>query len=238
MDYSSIVKSRLLEYWENEVPKYVRRDIEVTHIKDMVTTIVGVRKCGKTFLTYQVVDELLKEEVIRSRRQVCYLHFDDEQLMGFSVENLHLIDRIFYSFFDSEFEDSSTAVFIFDEIHKIKGWENFVLRIKKKPGTVVIVTGSSADLEEDKVAKQLRGKTFTHHLYPLSFSEFLRFRGLDKVDPDRLSPKTEALCLHAFDEFLIRGAFPAASELELGHLPVLLKNYASSPEFVGKFEHI
>ncbi len=219
-----IVKSRLLDFQEMEMPNYIKRDISINHLPDMITTIVGVRKSGKTYLTYQLIDELIKNKFIKSLKQVCYLHFDDEQLSGFSVADLHIIDEIFYSLFETKTQKKDNVVFVFDEIHKIKGWENFVLRIKKKPRTIVIVTGSSADLEADKVNKQLRGKTFTNCIYPLSFKEFLKFKG-EKINIKRLTSSAKSIGIHYFDEYCKVGCFPAVANISNKLIPELLKNY-------------
>ncbi|MHC4874599.1 MAG: AAA family ATPase, partial [Planctomycetota bacterium] len=73
-----LIKKRILDFREDGLPEYRHRDLNVPFIKDMVTTIVGVRKSGKTYLTYQIIDEESKAGNIAGLEQVCYLHFDDE----------------------------------------------------------------------------------------------------------------------------------------------------------------
>jgi hypothetical protein len=174
-----IIKERILDFHEEGIPEYVPRDMDLVHFKDMATTIVGGRKTGKTYLTYQFIDRMIQEGTIESVRDVCYLHFDDESLMALKTSDLSKIDRIFLSLGPLKKPAGRNILFVFDEIHKIEGWQEFVLRLRKKRNQFVIVTGSSADIEEDKVAKQLRGKTFTYRLYPLSFREFTRFLGIE-----------------------------------------------------------
>ena len=41
----------LLEFRETGLPDYVVRDAELPVVRDTVTTIVGARKAGKTYLT-------------------------------------------------------------------------------------------------------------------------------------------------------------------------------------------
>ena len=72
-----LIKKRILDFREEGVPEFRKRDFKVTFVKDMVTTLVGVRKAGKTYLTYQVIDEELVSGRIEGMEQVCYLHFDD-----------------------------------------------------------------------------------------------------------------------------------------------------------------
>ena len=222
-----IIRKRIIDFQHEESVEYIKRDISVLHVPDMVTTIVGVRKSGKTFLTYQLIDELITNNTINNKEQVCYLHFDDEQLMGLSSEDLYLIDEIFYSVLPNA-NKFPNVVFIFDEIHKIIGWENFVLRIKKQKNTIVIVTGSSADLEESRVARQLRGKTMTNHLFPLSFKEFLQFQKETELDLDRISSLGIANLIHLFDDYLVRGSFPALTTINIKQVNPILRNYYHS----------
>jgi len=222
-----IIRKRIVDFQHEAPVEYVKRDISVAHIPDMITTIAGVRKSGKTFLTYQLIDELISNNTIHSKEQVCYLHFDDEQLMGLSSEDLYLIDEIFYSILPNA-EQYPNVLFIFDEIHKIEGWENFVLRIKKQKNSIVIVTGSSADLEESRVARQLRGKTMTNHLFPLSFKEFLTFKKEKEVDLDRISSLGIVKLRKLLDEYLLRGSFPGVALIDKKLITPILRNYYHS----------
>ena len=51
----ALLKERILDFHQTGIPAYIKRDAVVTHVKDMVTTIVGGSKAGKTYLTYQVI---------------------------------------------------------------------------------------------------------------------------------------------------------------------------------------
>ena len=222
----TLLKERMLDFLQAGIPAYIKRDAVVTHIKDMVTTIVGGRKTGKTYLTYQVIDDLLKSGKIESLNHVCYLHFDDEALVAMTPTDLARIDRVFLSLLKRT-DSERTLLFIFDEIHTVPGWEHFVLRLKKKPNWLVLVTGSTADLEEDKVARQLRGKTFTNRLYPLSFSEFLRFNGCH-CQVNRMSSSDRAEVRGLLDSYLEKGGYPALAMMDPSLLRQLLQNYFTS----------
>ena len=67
-----------------------------------------------------------------------------------------------------------------EEIHrKIDGWESYVIDLSRNPDWKVIVTGSSSKLLRDEIATALRGKSVSSTVYPLSFREFLKFRGFE-----------------------------------------------------------
>lgn len=82
----TLLKERILAFHQSGIPAYTRRDAAVVHVRDMVTTSVGGRKTGKTYLTYQVIDDLLRGGGIESLRRACYLHFDDEVLAAMRQE--------------------------------------------------------------------------------------------------------------------------------------------------------
>ena len=81
-----IIKSRISNFHQDGLPPFIKRDINIFHIKDMITTIVGCRKSGKTYLTYQIIDEFIEQGIIAGVNQVCYLHFDDEVLSGLTIK--------------------------------------------------------------------------------------------------------------------------------------------------------
>jgi len=222
----SIIKERILDFQQAGIPEYLRRDTKVFHLEDMVTTIAGGRKVGKTYLTYQIIDDLIKNSTVKSLKNVCYLHFDDEALASMKPGELSKIDQVFLSLLDKD-EVCQPILFVFDEIHNVQGWENFVLRLKKKKNWLVVVTGSTSELEEDKVARQLRGKTFTNRLYPLSFAEFLRFNG-SEIDLTRMSGRDKSEAMKNFDEYMKRGSYPAVAKLGDALLRPLLQNYFNS----------
>ena len=221
----AVIRQCLVELFELGIPKYVSRDIEVPLLKDMVTIVVGGRKVGKTYLTYQLIDTLLHQQKISSLRQVCYLHFDDERLLELQTDDLRRIDALFLELTDAS--PQTPLVFVFDEIHRVKNWEYFVLRLNRNPNWHVVVTGSSADLEEDNVGRQLRGKSFTVKLHPLSFEEFLRFKG-ESFRPTRHSVADEARLSRLFEQYMQMGSYPAMPGIAAVEQREVLRQYFNS----------
>jgi len=206
-----LIKRRILDFRNDGVPSYRKRIHEVEFVKDMASTIVGVRKGGKTYLTYQVIDEQIKAGYIESLDQVCYLHFDDEALRQLKIDDMDQVEQALREI-NSGFFDKP-CLLVFDEIHKIKEWEGYVLRLLRMKNTRILVTGSSSDLEEDKVGRQLRGKALHFNLYPLSFQEFVAWHDI-KVQPSRISSRLAAELNVLFDEYLLHGAFPGVFSMD------------------------
>jgi len=216
------IRRCLLEFYEIGLPKYVRRDVDIPVFENMVITIVGGRRVGKTYLTYQLIAEYLKRKIIASIEHVCYVHFDDERLIELQTEDLRRIDEVFLELADASLQ--TKLLFVFDEIHRVRNWEFYALRLKRNPNWHVIVTGSSSDLEEGRVGRQLRGKTFTIRLFPLSFREYLRFRGRE---PKRtvFSTSEAAKYKRLFREYMEAGSYPAVVHLPQPERREILRQY-------------
>lgn len=206
-----LIKKRILDFREEGLPEFRVREQVVSFVKDMVTTLVGVRKSGKTYLTYQVIDREIKSGNIDGLDQVCYLHFDDEALECFPIKDMSKIEQALLEI-NSEFFNKPCLI-VFDEIHKIDRWESYILRLLRKKHAKILITGSSADLEEDKVGKQLRGKAFHYNIYPLSFREFTGWKDYS-FDYTRLSTKQEAILVSLFDNYITEGCFPGVFDVE------------------------
>lgn len=222
---NAIIRRCILDFYDAGIPDYVVRDVRIPMLQHMVTTVVGGRKTGKTFLTYQIINALIKDGVIPSLRHVCYLHFDDERLLELQTDDLSRIDETFMEI--GGITPKDPVLFVFDEIHRVTNWEYFVLRLNRNPNWRVVVTGSSADLEEDKVGRQLRGKTMTIHLYPLSFAEYLRFREQDAKKPGGSTADTARLAGH-FNDYLRIGSYPAMANMADEYRLDLLRQYFNS----------
>lgn len=225
-NYHELLRSRLQEFREDGLPAYADRIFDITFHKDMATTLIGVRKAGKTYATYQVIDQLIKTRALADLNQVCYLHFDDESLMALRVEHLSQIDEALLQI--NPDIHAKPVLYVFDEIHKIKGWEGYVLRLLRKRNSRILITGSSSDLEPEKVDRQLRGKSFAGHIYPLSFMEFCRWKGA-KPNPLQWSPRDRAIAEQLFNTYVRWGSFPGLSGLSTDReREALLKTYCST----------
>ena len=222
---NAVIRRCILDFYDAGIPEYVVRDVRIPMLQNMVTTVVGGRKTGKTFLTYQIINALIESGTIPSLRHVCYLHFDDERLLELQTDDLSRIDETFMEL--GNITPKDPVLFVFDEIHRIANWEYFVLRLNRNPNWRVVITGSSADLEEDKVGRQLRGKTITIHLYPLSFAEYLRFRGRDVIKPGFSTSESAGLAGH-FNDYLRIGSYPAMAYTEDEYRLDLLRQYFNS----------
>jgi hypothetical protein len=171
----------------------------------MATAIIGARRSGKSFRALQAAQELIDRQILESADQVCHLDFDNPILAEMSASDLHLIQQIFLKTYPA-FTQKTPICFIFDEMHKILGWEAYVTDLSRNPNWKVIVTGSSSKMLKHDIATELRGKSVAAIVYPLNFKEFLRFKGFSQQSH---STKGQAEIRRLFDEYLKWGSYPA-----------------------------
>ncbi|MFO7871470.1 MAG: ATP-binding protein [Kiritimatiellia bacterium] len=215
------LQRKIEDFRDLGIPAYVPRTGTIHLVDGMVSTIVGARRAGKSFRALQVVDDLLGTGFVKSVNQVCVVDFDNPILSVIEAKDLKLIESTLLRM--TEGVDLKTPlVFILDEIHKIEGWEQYVIDLSRNPRWKVIVTGSSSKLLRDQVATELRGKAVSSTVYPLSFSEFLKFRDFEDK---RASTAGQAKVRRLFDEFMKWGGYPAVANLEEYSRESLLRQY-------------
>ena len=132
-------------------------------VKDQeFVAIIGKSGSGKSTLLHQ----LLK----RQRIDTLYVNFDDPRLFDFEISDFQKLDQII--------SDFGQRILMFDEIQIVRGWERYV-RQKLDEGFRVFVTGSNASLLSKELGTSLTGRHITMELFPFSYKEFCRFKGLE-----------------------------------------------------------
>ncbi len=96
-------------------------------------------------------------------------------------------------------------MFFLDELQLVPDFEPG-LRFLQNQGVRLFITGSNSRFLEGDLASSLRGKVLVYQLYPLSFPEFLRFRGVE-FGPE-LTSSAEARRTVLMEEYLEWEAFP------------------------------
>jgi predicted AAA+ superfamily ATPase len=153
----------------------VERDLEI-RFAGRINTIIGPRRAGKTFFIYQNMNQLRSE----NKDKIIYINFEDERLLPIGKEDLDLILESYYELYP---ENKGKKLYVFlDEIQEVPYWHLFVRRIYDQENVEICVTGSSSKLLSKEIATQLRGRTLTYVIFPYSFREFLKAKG---VIPER-----------------------------------------------------
>lgn len=167
--------------------------------------ISGLRRVGKSTLLAQLAHRLGED-------QFYYLNFEDDRFLGFQADDATFLYQRLVELFGER------RIFIVDEIQNVPGWERFVRRFMDL-GHKFYITGSNASLLSQELGTRLTGRHVPVELYPFSFNEYRRWRGLGL---STTAPRTtaEAGRLQALlGDYLRQGGLPESlkyPELDLG----------------------
>lgn len=195
-----VFKRLIVDFQEKELSHVVDRDISVPLDASKIVSLVGVRRCGKTHILYSLINGLRKD---LDRRNIVYINLEDDRVFPLQPGDLNLLLEGYYELYPAK--KNETVYFFFDEIQNAPHWEKFVRRLYDTENCKVYITGSSARLLSKEIATALRGRTLTYEVFPLSFKEFLKFKGI-KINLH--SSGSVANIKNAFAEYVSRGGFP------------------------------
>lgn len=192
----------LIALSQAELPfERIEREIDLPVQPELIITVPGVRRAGKSSLLMLTVNKLLASGV--KREQILWVNFDDERLDRMPTEELDEVLQAYREMYP-EIELKDVYMF-FDEIQNIDGWDLFVLRVFKSYCRNVYVTGSNAKLLSSEISTALRGWTLDYEMLPLSFREFCRFKG---IDAHSYLESEKAKRYAAMEEYIHGGGFP------------------------------
>lgn len=139
---------------------YINRDLEKTIKKYLsskeIIAVVGPRQCGKTTLLQYITKDLKK---------INSISFDDSK-------TLRLFEEDIDSFIEKHVKNYN-YLFI-DEVQYSKDSGKKLKFIHDSTKIKILISGSSAPDLSIQNLKYLVGRIFIFHLYPFSFSEFLK----------------------------------------------------------------
>ena len=196
-----------------------------------IVTVTGIRRCGKSSLLGLVMNRLIENGV--SRQQILCIGFDDERFLSISAENLDEILQAYREMFPNQ--PMKDVYMFFDEIQLVEGWELFVLRVYKTYCKNIYITGSTAKMLSEEMASALRGWPDEYREYPLSFNEYLSFRG---INANRFTEEGGAILADSFRSYCKEGGFPQVVLTEgISRKTKLLQSYFNTMLFRDMIEH-
>ncbi|MEW6608825.1 MAG: ATP-binding protein [bacterium] len=196
---SQIIK--VIEFWQNTLrgdKLYPRSIVEAIDLKTReIVDIIGPRRSGKSSVLKLLIKHLnLKDNSL-------YINFEDP----YFIEHDHpsIIEEIISVY--KEYFNPGLCYLFFDEIQVISQWERTIRKLRDSSQFKIFVTGSSSKLLSSEIASLLTGRHLSYQLLPLSFGEYLQFKGVGILNKKDIILK-EKLLLKLFSEYLSKGGFP------------------------------
>ena len=171
--------------------------------KEMNYAFTGLRRAGKSFYLYQIIQQLNK---INKLEEILFINFEDERLLEVTYKDLHLIIEAYKELFDHQ------PIVFLDEIQNIQHWQKFVRRLTDE-GYKIYITGSNAEMLSHEIGTILGGRFINKEILPLSFPEFLKFNEIT-VSKQAFYSNEKIKIKKAFENYLIQGGFPELLKID------------------------
>lgn len=197
----SVIREIIVDFHERKQPAYTRRMVDLSCPKNKIRCLTGVRRAGKTFTLYQLVDDLLNQGV--EKQEILYVNFEDERLLPLSAQDFSVILNTYYETYPALKE--KWVFLFFDEIQSIAHWEKFIRRVHDTENVQINLTCSSSQLLSRDIATALRGRMLSFEIFPFSFAEFLSCKNISNAIK---SSKSRSHVVNAFGAYLHRGGYP------------------------------
>lgn len=181
----------------------------------LVKVITGIRRCGKSYLLFNIYREYLLNSGVNSDH-IITISLDDASNQKYW--NPNELDKYVREHIIS---DGKTNYIFIDEIQLVKevdnpylegskvGFTDVILGLMKIPHADVYVTGSNSEMLSKNILTRFRGKGDQIHVKPLSYKEFYEAYTGDKS--------------RAWNEYINYGGLPFV---------MLLDNYTDKAEYL------
>lgn len=141
--------------------------------KNLVKVFTGQRRVGKSYLLFQIIDEIKKQDPTAS-----FIYINKEDLAFAHLRNAEDLNAYILAHKSTE---GKTYVFI-DEIQDIADFELALRSLLLDHCLDLYCTGSNANLLSGDIAGHLSGRSIEMTVYSLSYQEFLVFQALKDSD--------------------------------------------------------
>lgn len=200
---SKLILEQVIDSQEDRLAKLdtgISRELPVVPAESRHALIIsGIRRCGKSTLLQQI-NKTYSDKTL-------FINFEDPRLSGFDISDFNRLKEIITL--------KGINILFFDEIQNIEKWETFV-RFNLDEGYRIFITGSNAAMLSKELGTKLTGRHISKELFPFSYGEFLRFKGLtagvtssdEYINsggfPDRLKTGLPEVMMNVFNDIVVR----------------------------------
>lgn len=155
----------------------LKREMYLSRIRgfydsNLVKILVGIRRCGKSVILKQMMEELKEKGV--DKEHLIYVNFElieYEELQDYKKLNEYIKEKII---------DSKKYYVFLDEIQKVDKFEEVVNSLRASIENLsIFITGSNSKLLSNELSTVLSGRYVLFNIYPLSYKEFIELTGKD-----------------------------------------------------------
>ena len=145
---------------------------------DLVKILVGIRRCGKSVILNQIIDELKNNRKI-NEDHIIFINFEFiefEELLDYKKLNNYIKDRI---------NDNKMYYLFLDEVQNVDNFEKVVNSLRASIKNLsIFLTGSNSKMLSDELSSVLSGRYVLFNVNPLSYKEYVSLTNKDGKDLD------------------------------------------------------
>lgn len=176
---------------------YLEKIVKLIDTED-IKVITGVRRCGKTVLLKQIIDELENRGI--SSENIIYMSFESSK-----YKNIRNDDDLDEFIFSKTNNLNGKIYLLFDEIQKVKNWEVSLNSYRVDLECDIYITGSNLQLLSGELATLISGRYISINMLPFSFKELIQYY-------DEIHENIDEIQL--FEQYLSYGGFPGLLNYE------------------------
>lgn len=158
----------------------IRRDIYLNKLiskrhNGLIKVVTGVRRCGKSYLLFELFREYLKNEQVPDDH-IIEMAFD-------AYENKKYQDpEVFFPYLTERINDYDQYYVLLDEVQLLGDFESILNSLARRKNVDVYVTGSNAKFLSKDIITEFRGRGDEVHMYPLTYAEYMSVYDGEKGD--------------------------------------------------------
>lgn len=176
---------------------YLEKIVKLIDTED-IKVITGVRRCGKTVLLKQTIDELENRGI--ASENIIYMSFESSKYKN--IRNNDDLDEFIFSKTNNL---NGKIYLLFDEIQKVKNWEVSLNSYRVDLECDIYITGSNSQLLSGELATLISGRYISINMLPFSFKELIQYY-------DEMHENIDEIKL--FEQYLSYGGFPGLLNYE------------------------
>ena len=159
----------------------------------MIKIITGMRRCGKSFLLFNIFRKSLFERGIHEDH-IIKVNLEDRRNKKLRNPDA-LLEHI-----DKLMTDTEKYYILLDEVQLVSEFEDVLNSYLDVPNAEVYVTGSNAKFLSRDIITEFRGRGWEVRIHPLSFAEYYEVIGGEKAE--------------ALDQYYKYGGLPAVAGMK------------------------
>ncbi|MDD3144505.1 MAG: ATP-binding protein [Candidatus Gracilibacteria bacterium] len=163
----------------NKRPIYIKKIIPFIN-KDIIKVLIGQRRVGKSYILFQIIDEL-KNNFGVDEKDIIYINKELNEFDFIKDYNDLLI------YIKKGLEKNKKKYIFIDEIQDISNFEKALRDLQALGNYDIYISGSNANMLSSEIATFLTGRYIEFEIYPLNYGEFLDFHNLEKGKESFLS---------------------------------------------------